>query len=267
MPRWRKGRYAGKYKLMRRIGDGGFAVVYAAHDQVQDLDVALKLPLSDASESDLDDLEREVRIASSLVHPNILGIINADYVEKNVLAVAYPLGVGSVHNLIRRRALGPRKAMVIVEQVLMALAYAHRHGVIHCDVKPENLICFPKGHIKLGDFGLAKFARKTRKTSSTGGTLGYMAPEQAMGHPSPRTDVFSTGMLLYELLTGQLHEYPFDWPPSHIDRLRRKAPELIPVLRKALKPDPRHRYTDAGKMLDAFAAVQRRALKRLDRKR
>lgn len=268
--KWKKGTYVGKYKLLRKMGDGGFAVVFHAHDVIQGIDVALKLPKSDADDDDLDDLEQEVKIVSQLDHPNILAIKNADYVYKNVLAVATPLGLCSLDD--RMEDLSTQEILDITEQLLRGLAHAHEKGILHCDIKPENIICFEHNHFKLGDFGLAKAATKTAKTSNPGGTLGYMAPEHAMGQPAPRSDVFSVGVLIYELIVGELPEWPFEWPLPGYDKIKACVPELVDTecgqatgpsfLQRALHPNG-ERYAHAGAMLSAFLPLKQRALARL----
>jgi serine/threonine protein kinase len=99
--------------------------------------------------------------------------------------------------------------------MIEAVAYAHRQRIIHCDIKPENFILFPDNRLRLTDFGIARVAQNTVAGSGSG-TVGYMAPEQAMGKPSMRSDVFSLGLVIYRMLTGQLPEWPFEWPPPRI---------------------------------------------------
>jgi hypothetical protein len=130
--------------------------------------------------------------------------------------------------------------------------------VIHCDLKPENFILFPDNRLRLCDFSIAKISMRT-VVGSGSGTIGYVAPEQAMGRASFRSDVFALGLLLWEMLTGELPEWPFAWPlPGH-DRLRRKVPpEFIAFLRRALDIDPGRRFADAGQMLAAFVRLRPR---------
>jgi serine/threonine-protein kinase len=96
--------------------------------------------------------------------------------------------------------------------MISAVSYAHECGLIHCDIKPDNFILFSGDHLRLGDFGIAKVSRKTIDGSGTG-TVGHMSLEQAMGKPSARSDVFSLGLIIYRMLTGQWPQYPFIWPP------------------------------------------------------
>jgi len=146
-----------------------------------------------------------------------------------------------------------------------AVAYAHRNKIIHCDIKPDNMILLPDGRLQLMDFGIAKVAQKTiirTMIASGSGTVGYMAPEQAMGRPSARSDVFSIGLIAYKTLTGHLPEWPFDWPPEGYANLRRKVhPDLIALIRRAVEMRPIHRFRDANEMLLAFRKIKPRSLK------
>jgi len=115
--------------------------------------------------------------------------------------------------------------------------------------------------VRLADFGIARLAIRRTLHASGSGTLGYMAPEQAMGKPSYRSDVFAMGLLLYRMLTGHVPEYPFAWPPPGLARLRRKAhPDLIALIRKALEVSPRRRFRDADALYRAYRQIRHRAL-------
>ncbi len=243
----------GKYRIVRHIASGGFGSVYEARDTIENIRVALKVLPKDAKASDRDLMRREIRLMVRLDHPNILPIKNADEINSR-LVVATPLGVESLHERMRRR-MGAKTALDMFEQMLQALAYAHDRRIVHRDVKPDNVILFPGNVAKLGDFGLAKHAQRTLWGTGAG-TLGYMAPEQAMGRPSLRSDVFCVGLVLYRMLAGELPDWPFTWPLPGNAKLRTKvSPRLVTFLRRALEVDQRKRYANAGAMLRAYEGI------------
>jgi serine/threonine-protein kinase len=242
------------------LGEGGFAAVYAAQDTIEGVQVALKIPHpSLVTVEILDDFYREVRLAAGLAHPNILALKNADFIEGKFVAVT-ALGDETLGERLTRR-IATAKALDFAEQALSAVAFAHEEGVIHCDIKPENFIIFDGQVLRLTDFGLAKVALQTVHASGSG-TLGYIAPEQAMGKPSRRSDVFSLGLVIYRMLSGQLPEWPFAWPAAGHRKIQRKAgAAIVEVLAKAISLEPRRRFADAGKMLAAFSRARRKSLK------
>jgi serine/threonine-protein kinase len=253
-----RGQRLGKYRLERRLGEGGFATVYRAYDTIEGVRVALKLPhphlIDDAS---LEVFRKEVRVNAQLDHPGVLPIKYAGFIDERFVVV-YPLGIETLGDRLTRR-VALRKALGWIEQMLEAVAFAHRRRILHLDLKPDNFILFPGDRLRLADFGLARISHRTVAASGSG-TVGYLAPEQALGRPSPRSDVFSLGLILYRVLTGALPEWPFDWPPPRFERLREKIPaETIAVLRRSLEVDHRRRFQDAGHMLAGFRRSRPRA--------
>lgn len=250
----------GKYRIERRLADGGFASVYRAMDTIEGIRVALKVPHpSMINEAVLNDFRNEVRLIAKLDHPHILPLKNASFIDDHFV-LAYPLGVESLSDRLSRR-MSMETALDFAEQLLDAVAYAHRARIIHCDIKPENVILFPGNRLRLTDFGIAKVAQRTVRASGTG-TVGYMAPEQAMGKPSLKSDVFSLGLIIYRMFSGQWPEWPYQWPPAGVARLRGRAhPDLIVFLRKALEVKAHDRFRDADQMLYAFKRVKPRAMR------
>jgi len=260
MARVRVRQRIGKYRIVGRIAEGGFATVYRAHDTITGIPVALKLPNAGTLTGDeLENFRREVRLTAKLDHPNVLPVKDAGFID-GTFVVVYPLGERSLADRMTRR-MSIRTVARFADQMLEAAAFAHRHRIMHCDIKPENFILFTGNRLRLADFGIAKSARRTLQASGSG-TVGYIAPEQAMGKPSFRSDVFSLGLILYRMLTGQLPEWPFDWPPPGFDRLRRSVhPEVIAFLRKAMEVNHRQRYPDAVRMLAAFRRLKSKVLR------
>ena len=252
--------HLGKYRIDKRLAVGGFATVYKAYDTIEGIPVALKLPHPHTVTKDaLEDFRREVRVNAKLDHPNILPIKNAGFIGDKFVIV-YPLGDGTLGDRLTKR-LSMRTALSFTEQMLEALAFAHAKRVMHLDVKPDNFIIFNKTRLRLADFGIAKVAHKTVQASGAG-TVGYIAPEQAMGRPSLRSDVFSMGLILYRMFSGQLPEWPYDWPAPGIDRLKRTLhPQFIAIIRRAMSVDAKDRYADAGAMLSAFRRIKPRAVR------
>ncbi len=261
----RVGQRLGKYRLKRRIASGGFGDVYEGYDTIEGISVALKIPRDSMVSGDkLDDFRREVRITAKLDHPNILPIKNADFIA-GVFTIVQPLGAQSLGDRMSKRiSLATR--LEYIDQMLAGLAHAHERGVIHCDIKPANMILFADGRLRLADFGIAKFARKTVQGSASG-SLGYMAPEQAMGKPSARSDVFSAGLVIHQLLTGKLPQWPFEWPCEGRERLQVQHPDLREFIRRALVVQARKRYRDGAVMYRSYLPVKRRALRYAQQRR
>lgn len=252
----RCGSRLGKYRIQKRLGEGGFATVYAAMDTIEGRQVAIKIPDDRyvSNTQSIDDLHREVRIMARLEHPGILQLKDARSVDERFLMV-FPIGDESLADRLCRRM----SRLLVVDylfQMVDAVAYAHERRVLHRDIKPENFILFPDRVIRLTDFGLARIESRAFEASASG-TLGYMAPEQAMGRPSYRSDVFSLGLVMYRMLSGELPEYPFEAPLPGYSRLRRGvAPELVALIRKAIDPAPRKRFRDAVAMSNALAKIR-----------
>ncbi len=250
----------GKYRLERRLGQGGFASVFQALDTIQGIRVAVKIPHSQYTTATvLNEFRREIRTTQNLEHENILPLKDASIIDDRLVMV-FPLGVETLLTRLTRR-LALDTALDIAEQIIRAVACAHSHRVIHCDIKPDNVIVFPENRVRLADFGIAKISRKTVQGSGTG-TVGYMAPEQAMGKPSRRSDVFSIGLIIWRMLTGSWPEWPFEWPPQGHQRLRSKVPqEFIDFMRRSIEPNPRRRFRDAEQMLSVFLKLKPRAVR------
>ena len=246
----------GKYRIQRLLAEGGFAEIYKAHDTIEGQLVALKVPHgSQASATALDEIRDEVRLTAPLDHPNILPIKNAQFIDGH-FCIAYPLGEGTLEDRMRKR-LSFKTRVDLAGQLLEAVAYAHARRIIHCDIKPDNLILFSEHRLRLADFGISKLAVRNALASGSG-TIGYVAPEQAMGRTSLRSDVFSLGLVLYELFSGELPEWPFASPlPGHKKLKGRVTPEFIALLQRAIRVDQFKRFPDARKMLAAFRTLER----------
>lgn len=249
----------GKYRLIGLIDTGGFCEVWRAYDRVENISVALKVPITGTlDDANMRRFQRETRLTASLDHPKVARLKNAEFID-DLLVATYPLGEESLADRLTRR-IGTKLAISIALDLLEALDYAHRRGVIHLDVKPENILLFAHGPARLADFGLSKLAARATCSGSGLGTVGYYAPEQAFGRPSRRSDIFSASLVIWRLLSGTLPEWPFSWPPPGLAKVEQKTgPEVARVLRRAMHLDANKRFGDAGEMLDAFGRALERA--------
>ena len=252
--------YIGKYRIEKRLALGGFAAVYRALDTIEGIRVALKVPhYEHVTEDALRTFRNEARLAAKLDHPNVLPIKDASIIDDRFV-IASPLGEATLLERWQKR-MTMQKRMELVRQMLAGVAHAHERKIIHCDIKPENFILFPGNRLRLADFGIARIARRTVHGSGSG-TVGYMSPDQAMGRPSLRSDVFSLGLLVYRLMTGHLPEWHFEWPLEGHARLKRSTSgDFIVFLQKSIELNPRRRYADAAEMLAEFEFVADSALK------
>ena len=249
----------GQYRVERRIASGGFADVYRAYDTVEGIRVALKVPqLGLVDRVTLDTFRREVRVVAQLDHPNILPIKTAGMIDERFVIVT-PLGQENLADRLKRR-LARTTALAYMHQLLEGLACAHGRRIAHLDVKPENLLLFPGNRLRLADFGLARVVLRTLSASGSG-TVGYLAPEQAMGKPGLRSDVFSAGLVLWRLMSGRLPSWPYDWPHPGSDRAEDGwHPSLIRLVKKATEVREDRRFANAAQMLRSFERVQRKAV-------
>jgi eukaryotic-like serine/threonine-protein kinase len=256
----RAGQKLGKYRLLSKLSVGSFATVFRAFDTLEGVYVALKIPHPNMMRKEsIDDFTREVKMAARLDHPNILRLKTADYIDGH-LVIAFPLGDQSLDERLQRR-LSIRTAIDLGEQLLRAIAFAHENRVIHCDVKPDNLLLFNNSHLRLTDFGISKIAHRTISASGAG-TVGYMAPEQAMGRPSARSDVFAAGLVLWQMFSGYLPEWPFDWPPPNYERIKRRLhPDMVAVLRRSIELKPSKRFENGDQMLSAYLRAKPKTLR------
>src|SRR5437763_12528572 len=202
----------GRYRVLQRLGSGGMADVFLAEDQQLGRKVALKLLHRRFAEDPgfVERFRREAQSAAGLQHPNVVSVYDRGaYDGTYYIAMEYLPGL-SLKQLVRQEApLEPLRAIDITIQILKAARFAHRHGVIHRDLKPHNVIVDDSDHAKVTDFGIARAgASDMTETGSILGAPQYLSPEQAQGHAvSPSSDLYSIGVILYELLTGRI---PFE---------------------------------------------------------
>lgn len=255
-----------RYTLLNRLGSGGMAEVYLAHDEVLDRDVALKALREQYADDEnfVERFRREARNAASLSHPNIVQVYDQGRAENGTyyMAMEYVPGGTLKDRIMEHGALAPGEAAGLAAQVAEALSVAHDRGIVHRDIKPQNVLMTPSGETKVADFGIARAASATvmTQTNLVLGTAGYMAPEQAAGEKvSPATDLYSLGVVLYEMLTGAL-PYQADTPiavamkhvnepPRHPREANPEVPaQLDAIVVRLLAKDPNERYSSASEL-------------------
>ncbi|HEX5058222.1 MAG TPA: serine/threonine-protein kinase [Kofleriaceae bacterium] len=257
------------YELLERIGGGGMGIVYRARDRRLDRDVALKVLRVQGNDDHVRRLfEREARATAQLLHPNIVTLHHVGEHDGNPYLVLELLsGETLAARLARRGKLPVAEALVMLDGVLGALAFAHERGVLHRDLKPHNVFVTGDERVKVLDFGVAlSLDTSPGPVTRAAGTPGYMAPEQRDGGvQDARTDVWAAALLLVECLTGHR---PVDRDASHSVSALDAPPAVRTVLAQALSADPAQRHESAGQFRQALArAAGARALDRAQRRR
>ena len=260
-----------RYRIVRRIGSGGMADVYAAEDTHLGRQVALKV-LHRRFAQDQEFVERfrrEASAAAGLQHPNVVSVFDRGRHDGTYYIAMEHLPGRTLKEIVESEApLAQERVVDFGIQILQAAGFAHRHGVIHRDFKPHNVIVDEHGHAKVTDFGIARAgASEMTETGSIMGTAQYLSPEQAQGHAVTATsDLYSIGVMLYEMLAGRL---PFEGesavsialkhlsePPTPISQLRPDVhPALESVVMAALAKDPARRWQTAEDFGEALAAA------------
>jgi serine/threonine-protein kinase len=258
---------AGRYRIQGRLGFGGMSTVHIGFDKRLERRVAVKLLAEHLAEDPtfVSRFQREAQAAARLIHPNIVQVFDSGQDEKTdqyFIVMEYIEGASCAEILRDDGWIEVDEAVAIIEQACEGLHYAHRHGVVHRDVKPGNLLRSRDGEVKLADFGIAKATEQSSITQvgSVLGTAAYLAPEQARGEEAgPRADLYALGVVTYQLISGRL---PYEASsltelalkqqqeePQMLDSLvAAVTPELADAVAIALALDPLERYQNAREM-------------------
>jgi eukaryotic-like serine/threonine-protein kinase len=269
--------FDGRYRILRKLGSGGMANVYLAEDEELGRQVAIKI-LNDRHASDdqfVERFRREAKNAAGLSHPNIVSVYDRGEAEGTYyIAMEYLEGRSLKERILADGPLPIAAASEVTRQILRALGFAHRRGIVHRDIKPHNVLLVQDGpgdgepRFKVTDFGISRSAAsQMTEAGSIVGTAQYLSPEQARGAPvDQRSDIYSVGVVLYELLTGKLPftgETPLEIAMKHLSEVPTAPSELRPeisadldmVVLRALAKDPEDRFQSSEEMEQELARV------------
>ena len=264
-----------RYTIVNVIGIGGMATVYGAYDQVTGRSVAIKM-----MNKKLEHNARQIRLfinestaLSLLSHPNIVQVYNTAITNSTkYIIMEYVEGITLKKHIDHRGALPEREVLYYATQILSALEYIHSKGIVHCDIKPQNIILLQNGSIKVADFGIARLDamldRSKEKSDTALGTVYYVSPEQAQGKaPRAESDLYSLGVMLYEAMTDRLPFY--NESATEVAKMQiSKEPTppsvyrqdisvgLEQIILRAMEKNPKKRYTTAQEMLTDIRALR-----------
>lgn len=254
-----------RYKIIEEIGRGGMAIVYAAEDTLLERRVALKM-LRSEYKSDAEftrKFRQEARAVAKLSHPNVVSIYDIVVDEERIYLVMEIVEGENLKDLIKRRTkLSPAEALEIAKQIASALSVAHANQIVHCDIKPHNIILDKELEVKVTDFGIARAVNNStiQMTETVVGSAHYFSPEQAKGGEiKAHSDIYSLGVVLYEMTTGELPfrgESPISVALKHIQQtplepkeINRELTEAVnDLILKAIAKDPAARFQNAVEM-------------------
>ena len=263
----------GRYEITELIGVGGMADVYKATDLMENRVVAVKILKAEFSENEdfLRRFRNESKAIAVLSHPNIVKIYDVGFTDEiQFIVMEYIDGITLKELLEQQGVLRWKDALKFVVQILKALQHAHDKGIVHRDIKPQNIMLFPDGTIKVMDFGIARFSRIDGKTLSekTFGSVHYISPEQAKGEMTDeRSDIYSVGVLLYEMLTGRKPfdgDSPISIAVKHMQDTAVPPREIMPsipesleeIVLHAMERSPARRYQSAAEMINDISTFK-----------
>lgn len=267
--------FEGRYTIVNVIGTGGMATVYGAYDQVSGRSVAIKM-----MNKKLEHNARQIKLfvnestaLSLLSHPNIVQVYNTAITNSTkYIIMEYVEGITLKKHIDHRGALPEREVIYYATQILSALDYIHSKNIVHCDIKPQNIILLQNGNIKVADFGIARLDamldRSKEKSDVALGTVYYVSPEQAQGKaPQAESDLYSLGVMLYEAMTNRLpfyHDNPTEVAKMQINKEPTPPSVYRPdisigleqIILRAMEKNPKKRYATAMEMLTDIRALR-----------
>jgi len=271
----------GRYEIQEVLGVGGMAIVYRAYDNIDDRPVAVKILKEEylANEEFRRRFKNESKAIAMLSHPNIVKVYDVSYGERlQYIVMEYVEGITLKEYIEQRRVIPWKEAVHFLTQILRALQHAHDRGVVHRDVKPQNVMLLHSGNIKVTDFGIARFTRSETRTMTENaiGSVHYISPEQARGDLTDgKSDIYSVGVVLYEMLTGELPFQSDSTVSVAIMQLQseprrpREINDAIPlgleqITIRAMQKSPSERYQSAAEMLLDLEEFKRNPLIRFE---
>jgi eukaryotic-like serine/threonine-protein kinase len=261
-----KGEKLGKFKILDTLGSGGFAAVYLAEDSWIRKKVALKVPHD--QDIELEDMLQEPRLLAALNHPNIVNVLTAGKEGSTFYIVMEYVEGQSLSKLIKDRGALPIEfALDLVKQICLGLSHAHDEKIIHRDLRPSNVLLTRDYIVKIADFGISRLLENTRYARTKIGSPPYMAPEHLLGKAVFESDIYSLGVMMYELMTGELPFY--DPNPAIIENMILKGkhrvpheiipnfhPEMERIIETAMSRDYRQRQSTAKQILDEIRELE-----------
>ena len=248
----------GKFRIVRWLGGGQFSDVFLAIDTYIDKEFALKIPRQRAR--DIEMIKKEARVLASLEHPNIVRFYSIEEIDNRIVLVMEYIEGSSLRSYMEKfKKLSVDEALSITISILNGVGYAHRRGILHRDLKPENILITEDGKVKITDFGLAKIKTELSMSLSVAGTPVYMSPEAWKGEFDARSDIYSIGVMLYEMLQGQVPYLADSFEQMRnkilhgkLRKIRGIPPELWFAIKKALARNREDRFKDTSEFIESL---------------
>jgi len=259
----------GKYKIKKKLGSGGFGTVYLAEDTFLKTDRALKIPHGAGSQKDK--LLKESMVQTKLLdHPNIVKLLTVDIIDGNIIMVMEYINGTNLEKIIDDKVkLSVKVSLAYFRQILSALGYAHENKILHRDIRPSNIMIDKKNEVKITDFGTSTFLEESHHATTKIGSPPYMAPEHFEGKTVFASDIYSSGCLFYEMITGfppivlanpmEIYKRAKAGDfPSLIKKIPTISPDLSEIIMRTLAPSVSDRYKNTGAILADLDSLEQK---------